>query len=192
MEAHAEHQHELRSREARALPDARTVVRVGAIAGLAGGMMMAMWQMVVGAIAQDSTAVPGIHTTFWTAVTAIPSVPFGQQWFHGSFDFWAVVLGLMGHMMNSMILGIVSVTLLVTTLGERIRITVPAAMAFGMMFGLVLEVVIVNLIVNQIQDVNTLYTSTPEWSWWVAHLLYGGTLGMVAAALLNRRTAPSR
>ena len=37
-----------------------------------------------------------------------------------------------------------------------------AAIAFGVVFGLVLEVVIVNLIINQDQDVNTLYTSTPE------------------------------
>ena len=46
-------------------------------------------------------------------------------------------------------------------------------MAFGMAYGLVLEVVVVNLIVNQIQDLNTLYTSTPEWSWWVAHAMFG-------------------
>jgi hypothetical protein len=189
MEAHAAH-HDLRPPVRRALPDARTVVKTGAIAGLAGGMMMAMWQMVVGAIAQDPTADPGIHTSFWTAVTSIPSVPFGEQWFHGSFEFWAVFIGLMGHMMNSMILGMVGVTLAITLLGRRL--TVPAAMAFGMMFGLVLEVVIVNVIVNQIQDVNTLYTSTPEWSWWVAHLIYGGTVGMVAAVVLRGRPAPTR
>lgn len=89
-------------------------------------------------------------------------------------------------MMNSVILGILGVTLATTLLGRRPSL--PAAMAFGMMFGLVLEVVIVNLIVNQIQDVNTLYTSTPEWSWWVAHVVFGATLGMVAATLLRRRT----
>lgn len=84
---------------------ALAVVQVGAIAGLAGGMMMAMWQMVVGAIAQDPTAVPGIDTSFWTAVTSIPSVIFGQSWFHGSFELGAVFVGLLGHMMNSMMLG---------------------------------------------------------------------------------------
>ena len=162
-----------------------TLVKVGAIGGLAGGIVMAMWQMVVGAIATDPTAVPGIHTSFWTAVTAIPSVPFGEQWFHGSFDFWAVFLGLMGHMMNSAIFGIVGVALVTTALGARPRLL--PAMVLGMAYGLLLEVVVVNLIVNQIQDLNTLYTSTPEWSWWVAHAMFGAVLGLVASTLLRRQ-----
>jgi len=165
-----------------------TLLRVGAIAGLLGGVMMAMWQMVVGAIAQDPTAVAGIHTSFWTAVTSIPSVVFGQSWFHGSFEFWAVFLGLMGHMMNSMMLGVIGVGLATTLLGKRPSIV--KAMAFGTMFGLVLEVAIVNGLVNGVlQSVHTLYTSTPEWSWWVAHGLFGATVGMVAATLLRRRNA---
>ncbi len=147
MEAHSAHGVPLQGRPSSRLATS-TLVRTGALAGLAGGMMMAMWQMVVGAIAQNPTADPAIHQSFWTAVTAIPSVPFGESWFHGSFDFGAVVLGLMGHMMNSMVLGVVGVGLATTILGSRP--SVAKAMAFGMMFGLVLEVVIVNLIVNNI------------------------------------------
>jgi hypothetical protein len=182
MEAHAPHSLNLHRRtEARlAVP---TLIRAGAIAGLAGGMMMAMWQMVVGAIAQDPTAVPGIQTSFWTAVTSIPSVIFGQSWFHGSFEFWAVFIGLMGHMMNSMILGTAGLALATTLLGNRP--SVAKAIAFGMIFGLILEVVVVNLIVNQVQTVNTLYTSTPEWSWFVAHAMFGATVGLVGSALLR-------
>jgi len=188
MEAHATHGPHVHShRHHGAGQTASTLTRTGAIAGLAGGMMMAMWQMVVGAIAQVPTAVPGIHTSFWTAVTSIPSVVFGQGWFHGSFDFGAVFLGLMGHMMNSMMLGVVGVGLATTLLGHRP--SVARAMAFGMMFGLILEVVIVNLIVNQVQTVNTLYTSTPEWSWFVAHAMFGATVGLVGATLLRRRNA---
>jgi hypothetical protein len=163
------------------------LVKVGAIAGLAGGIVMAMWQMVVGAIATEPTAVPGIDSSFWTAITSIPSVLFGEQWFHGSFEFWAVFLGLMGHMMNSIVIGIVGVTLATAVLGPRPRVL--SAVAFGIAFGLVLEVLIVNLIVNQIQDVNTLYTSTPEWSWWVAHAMFGATLGLIASTLLRRQHA---
>jgi hypothetical protein len=188
MEAHAAGGTDLhRHRPVGDRLSATTLVQAGAVAGLAGGMMMAMWQMVVGAIAQDPTADPGIHTSFWTAVTSIPSVIFGQSWFHGSFEFWAVFLGLMGHMMNSMVLGTIGVGLATTLLGKRPNIA--AAMAFGMMFGLVLEVVVVNLVVNRIQDVNTLYTSTPEWSWWVAHAMFGATVGLVGATLLRRRRA---
>jgi hypothetical protein len=161
---------------------------VGSVAGLAGGIMMAMWQMVVGAIAQAPTAVAGIHTSFWTAVTSIPSVIFGPSWFHGSFEFWAVFLGLMGHMMNSMVLGVLGVGLATTLLGRQPSLA--KAMAFGMAFGLVLEVAIVNGLVNGVlQSVHTLYTSTPEWSWWVAHGLFGASVGAVAATLLRHRRA---
>ncbi len=55
-----------------------------------------------------------------------------------------------------------------------------------MMFGLVLELVIVNLIVNGFQSVETLYSSTPEWSWWVAHAMFGAIVGLVGASLLRR------
>lgn len=178
--------------EAHAAPAPRvsaagSVVPVGLIAGAVGGMMMAMWQMIVGAIATEPTAVPGIDSSFWTTVTSIPSVLFGEQWFHGGFEFWAVFLGLMGHMMNSMMLGVIGVGILTAVQGRRPNPI--GAIMQGVMFGLVLELVIVNLIVNQIQDVNTLYTSTPEWSWWVAHGIFGMTLGAVAAGLLRQRSS---
>ncbi len=188
MELHATHGLHVhhRNREAAGLAVPR-LASVGAIAGLAGGMVMAMWQMVVGAIAQEPTAVAGIHSSFWTAVTSIPSVIFGQSWFHGSFDFGAVSLGLMGHMMNSMVLGAVGVGLATALLGNRP--SVGRAMAFGMMFGLLLEVVVVNLIVNQVQTVDTLYSSTPEWSWFAAHAMFGAVVGLVGATLLRRGNA---
>ncbi len=166
---------------------AHRVLVIGAIAGAVAGMMMAMWQMIVGAIADEPTAVDGISTSFWTAVTAIPSVPFGIDWFSQDFDFWPVVLGIGGHMMNSMVLGVLGVTLLVALLGRRP--SVPAAVMQGVVFGLVLEVLIVHLIVNPIQDVNTLYTSTPEWSWWASHAVFGMTLGLVGSLLLRRNAA---
>lgn len=189
MEAHVTHGTHLHRHDRRVgRLSVSTLVRTGAIAGLAGGIMMAMWQMVVGAIAQDPTAIPGIHQSFWTAVTSIPSVVFGQNWFHGSFEFGAVFLGLMGHMMNSMMLGVVGVGLATTLLGKRPSVL--SAMAFGMMFGLVLEVVIVNGLVNGVlQSTQTLYSSTPEWSWWVAHAMFGATVGLVGATLLRRRNA---
>jgi len=84
-------------------------------------------------------------------------------------------------------LGAVGVGLLAMVLGSRPSIA--KAIAFGMTFGLLLEVVVVNLIVNQIQTVDTLYTSTSEWSWWVAHAMFGAVLGLVAASLLRRRSA---
>ena len=182
MEAHVEHRHHHPHRANRqaARLSVSTLVPVGAIAGLAGGMMMAMWQMIVGAIAKDPTAVAGVHTSFWTPVEGIWSVIFGAGHFHGDFHLVPAVGGMMGHMMNSMMLGILGVYLATTLLGTRP--SVARAMAFGMMFGLVLELVVVNLIINGFQSVETLYTSTPEWSWWVGHAMFGATVGLVGQA----------
>lgn len=186
MEAHVEHHRHTHPADRQAARlSLSTLLPVGAIAGMAGGMMMAMWQMVVGAIARDPTALPGVHQSFWTPVEGIWSTIFGYQRFHGDFHFVPVVGGIALHMANSMMLGVVGVYL-ATKLFRRP--TVYQAMAFGMMFGLVLEVVIMNLIVNTILQttIHTLYTSTPEWSWWVAHVMFGATVGLVGATLLRR------
>jgi hypothetical protein len=45
------------------------------------------------------------------------------------------------------------------------------------------------LVNGVLQSVHTLYTSTPEWSWWVAHGMFGATVGIVGATLLRRGRA---
>lgn len=168
-------------------PRGADILRIGLVAGALAGMMMAVWQMVVGVIANEPTAVAGISSSLWTAVTAIPSVLFGIDWFHADFELWPVVLGLGAHMMNSMMIGVVGVALLAAVLGRRPPLI--AAVMQGVIFGLLMEVVIIHLIVNPIQDINTLYTSTPEWSWWASHAVFGMTLGIVASLLLRRTGA---
>jgi hypothetical protein len=186
MSTHAEHHPHIHSHHRERGLALSTLIPVGAIAGMAGGMMMAMWQMIVAAIARDSTALPGVHQSFWTPVEGIWSVIFGSQRFHSSFNVVPVLGGIAGHMMNSMMLGILGVFLATKLFGGRP--TVYQAIAFGMMFGLVLELVIVNGLVNSVlQSTHTLYTSTPEWSWWVAHAMFGATVGLIGATLLRRR-----
>jgi len=183
MSTHAEHHPHVHQHAREGGLELSTLIPAGAIAGMAGGMMMAMWQMIVGAIARDPTALPGVHQSFWTPVEGIWSVIFGSQHFHSSFHLVPVLGGIAGHMMNSMMLGIVGVYLASKLFGGRP--TIYQAMAFGMMFGLVLEVVIMNLLVNTILQttVHSLYTSTPEWSWWVAHAMFGATVGLTGVAL---------
>jgi hypothetical protein len=41
----------------------RTTLQVGALVGIAAGLMYAVWQMVVAAIAQDPTAAAGENST---------------------------------------------------------------------------------------------------------------------------------
>jgi hypothetical protein len=184
MEAHA---HGLvHWRPQRAGVASTKIMQVGAIGGMAAGMMMAMWQMIVGAIAQNPTAVPGIHQSFWTPVEGIWSVVFGVHHFHGDFHFIPVFGGIAGHMMNSMILGIMGIAISTSILGKRPNPV--AAVMLGVGFGLAVEAILINGIINT-QKIETLYSSTPHWSWWVAHAIFGMTLGLIGSLWLRRSSA---
>jgi hypothetical protein len=39
------------------------------------------------------------------------------------------------------------------------------------------------------QKIQTLYGSTPHWSWWVGHGIFGATLGLLSSVLLEKRGA---
>jgi hypothetical protein len=167
----------------RASVAATKVLQVGALAGMASGFIMAAWQMVVAAIAQNPTAVHGIHQTLWTPPEGIWSVVFGVRHFHGSFHFIPVFGGIVGHMGNSLILGIMGVALLTAILDRRPNPV--AAAAIGAAYGIAVEAILINWIVNT-QKIQTLYSSTPHWSWWVGHAIFGATLGLLSSALLRR------
>jgi hypothetical protein len=167
----------------RASVAATKVLQVGALAGMAAGFIMAAWQMVVAAIAQNPTAVHGIHQTLWTPPEAIWSVVFGVRHFHGSFHFIPVFGGIVGHMGNSLIVGIMGVALLTAILDRRPNPV--AAAVIGAAYGIAVEAILINWIVNT-QKIQTLYSSTPHWSWWVGHAIFGATLGLLSSALLRR------
>jgi hypothetical protein len=181
MEAHAHGQ--VRWHPRRASVATTTILQVGALAAIAAGFIMAAWQMVVAAIAQNPTAVPGIHQTLWTPPEGIWSVLFGVRHFHGSFHFIPVFGGIVGHMANSLILGIMGVALLTAILGRRPNPV--AAVVIGASYGIAVEAILINSIVNT-QKVQTLYSSTPHWSWWVGHGIFGVTLGLLSSVLLRR------
>src|SRR3954468_22753906 len=184
METHAHGQVHWHPR--RASVAATKVLEVGALAGMASGFIMAAWQMVVAAIAQNPTAVQGIHQTLWTPPEGIWSVVFGVRHFHGSFHFIPVFGGIVAHMGNSLILGIVGVALLTAILDRRPNPV--AAAAIGAAYGIAVEAILINGIVNT-QKIQTLYSSTPHWSWWVAHGIFGITLGLLRSLLLRRTNA---
>jgi hypothetical protein len=167
----------------RASVAATKVLQVGAIAGLAAGFIMAAWQMVVAAIARNPTAVHGIHQTLWTPPEGIWSVVFGVHHFHGSFHFIPVFGGIVAHMGNSLTLGIVGVALLTAILGRRPNPL--AAAVIGGAYGIAVEAILINSIINT-QNVQTLYSSTPHWSWWVGHAIFGLTIGLLGSVLLRR------
>jgi hypothetical protein len=181
METHAYGQVHRRPR--RASVDMTTILRVGALAGIAAGLMYAAWQVVVAAIAQDPTAVPGIHQTLWTPPEGIWSVVFGVHHFHGSFHFIPVLGGIVAHVGNSLILGILGVALLIAILGRRPNPA--AAVVLGAAYGIAVDAILINGIVNT-QKIQTFYSAAPHWSWWVAHGIFGITLGLLGSVLLRR------
>src|SRR3954471_22329600 len=187
MESHA--YGPLRSYAPSASVVTRKVLYVGALAGIAAGLIMAAWQMIVAAIAQNPTAVPGIHQTLWTPPEGIWSVVFGVHHFHGSFRLIPVAGGIVAHLGNSLIVGILGVGLLTVILGRRPNPA--AAVLLGAAYGIAIEAILVNGIVNA-QKIQTLYSSTPHWSWWVGHGIFGMTLGLLGSVLLRRNHARPR
>ena len=184
MEAHAQGEFRWHSRPASTATT--KVLQVGALAAIAAGFIMAAWQMVVAAIAQGTTAVPGIHQTLWTPPEGIWSVVFGVHHFHGSFHFIPVFGGIVGHMGNSLIVGFVGVVALTAILGRRPNPV--AAVALGAAYGIAVQAILISWIINT-QKIQTLYSSTPHWSWWVGHGIFGMTLGLLAGVLLRRNNA---
>jgi hypothetical protein len=182
METHAHEQ--VHWQAPRASVAAAEVLRAGALAAIIAGLIMAAWQMVVAAIAQGPTAVAGIHQTLWTPPEGIWSVVFGVHHFHGSFHLIPVLGGVVGHLGNSLILGIVGVAVLTAILGRRPN---PAgAVVLGVAYGIAVEAILIHGIVNT-QKIQTLYSSTPHWSWWVGHGIFGATLGLVSSVLLMKQ-----
>jgi len=187
METHAHGRVHWQARQASVAPT--QVLQAAAVAAIAAGFLMAAWQMVVAAIAQNPTAVPGIHQTLWTPPEGIWSVVFGVDHFHGSFHFIPVVGGIVGHMGSSLILGTVGVLLLTAILGRRPKPS--QAVVLGAAYGIAVQAILINGIVNT-QKVQTLYSSTPHWSWWVGHGIFGATLGLLSSVVLGKqgRRAP--
>ena len=173
----------------RPLP-ARVVVRVGAAAGVIAGVAMIGWQMLAGEIDATPTAVEGVDSSTWTAITAVASLVLGADAQHGWFSFGPVLLGLILLMAYAIALGVLGVALLVYVQGYHPGPL--AAAAQGVVYGLLLQIFVVNLTINALQDVNTVYESTTPWSWWAAHSLYGGTLGIAGARMLATAATTTR
>ncbi len=145
------------------------IVTRGALAGAVGGMVMAMWSMIV---------LWAAHAGFWEPLNLIAhtfwrAAPLGSE-----FSFGAAVLGLIVHMMMSMVLGVVF------ALGaQRIRGQAATLAGIGMAFGLVVWV-LMQYIVWPIVDADAAEAFTP-WVFAVGHAMFGATTGLVVGALFK-------
>lgn len=154
-------------------PAARLAVP-GAVGGLIGGMAMAMFSMLV-AISRDG---------FWAPVRGITSVVFGDEHYGGGFDFWTVAVGAAGHMMNSIVLGVVFAVLAGLLLA---RSSSMASWMAGAVYGLAVWVIMVLVVAGGLQSSDLFADSVPQWAWVVGHLMFGVITAMVVTSVHRSR-----
>ena len=143
--------------------DIRRVLAGGIVASLVMGMIEMVYEAVAG-------------SGFWAPVVYIgATVLRGLQAVQApvAFNFWGVVLGLMGHMMNSIILGFIFAALFAR--GSRARGTLVTS---GAAYGLVVFFLMWYLVVPAIDPVLRHLNAT---AFAIAHIMWGAALGLLAA-----------
>lgn len=154
---------------------------VGALGGMLAGAMMAMTEMIYGWVSSAHT--------FWDAPMAIWAWVAGLDWFGEPADHvGSIILGLGGHMANSMVAGVMFAGL-ATLL--RLRGLISAVMA-GVAYGLSLWAVMRYGILPLNEPESTVFTTdavSPQWVWWLSHAILGMTAGTFFYVASRRFTA---
>ncbi len=153
----------------------KSAISAGVLAaGIVASMIMGMWEMILEAILSDGTG-------FWSPLVYIgATVERGLQDLQGlegtvPFDFTGVVLGLIGHMMNSMIFGVMFAFVFATrvpSLGGKLV----AGMAYGTIIYVVMWWVILPWIDPVMNDLN-------GFVFFLAHLMWGASLALIVRAV---------
>ncbi len=145
---------------------AAPAVRAG-VAGLIAGLPLAMWLMIVGIFASNLWAPPqGIAQ----------AVGIG----HAGHDFQLVpfILGVMGHMLNSIILGLVFLAV-----AAVLNLRGLASVIVGMIYGIVAYETISWVVLRGLLSgtSGSFLSANPEWSRIIGHLMFGAVLGLLFA-----------
>lgn len=148
--------------------------------GLIAGMVFAMWAMIVGIFTSTPWAPPqGIAQ----------SVGIGSPG-HG-FQLVPFIVGLMGHMMNSVVIGAVFVLI-----ARAIGLRGVGALIGGMVYGLAVYGAMYWVVLRGLLSAwsGSFLSANPEISWVVAHLMFGVVLGGLVAfgPLRDSRPATGR
>ncbi len=155
-----------------------SITRGVLIGGMVASMMMGMWEMILEAVLTDGTG-------FWSPLVfigatiirgaqdlsfAAGTLPVGAD-FDSFTNFISAVLGMMGHMMNSMMFGLMFV-LVVSSRRPSFPTQLMAGMAYGSMIFAIMWWVILPWI-------DPVMISLNGWVFFIAHLMWGGSLAMV-------------
>ena len=135
--------------------------------GLLAGLVFAMWAMVVGLFT----------STLWAPPQGIAqSIGVGTP--GHNFQLVPFVAGLMGHMMNSIVLGAIFIAI-----ARALRVHGPIAVFGGMIYGLIAYVAMYWVLLRGVLSSTSasFLSANPEWSWVAGHLMFGVVLGALAA-----------
>ena len=135
--------------------------------GLVASVAMAMVMMVLGIFDRGFFAAPSSIWAFWAGPGAYAPTTF-------SLSF---ILGAMGHMMNSAILGIVF-AFLVTRV---VRLRGTEAVIGGIVFALIVMAVMWTVILPLSPNGGIVKDSAALWIWILGHAAYGMTGGFLFA-----------
>jgi len=150
---------------------ARRVLLVGAVGGMLAGMMMALVEMLYGWASEAHT--------FWDAPMAIWSWVGGLEHFgQPENHVGPIVLGVGGHMMNSMLAGIVFAATMAALRPRDDLTPLMAGIAYGLGLWAIMRYAILPLNGGE-DDLFTKDLVSPQWVWWLAHGVLGMTAGMV-------------
>jgi hypothetical protein len=144
----------------------RTVLN-WALPGLIAGLVFAMWAMLVGLFT----------STLWAPPQGIAqSIGIGSP--GHNFQLVPFVAGLIGHMMNSIVLGVIFVAI-----ARALRLQSYAAVVGGMVYGVIVYGAMYWVLLRGVLSSTSasFLSANPEWSWVAAHLMFGVVLGALAA-----------
>lgn len=138
----------------------------GALAGMAGGIVMAMWSML---------ALWASGTGFWSPLNLIAHTLWRGAPLDQTFSAGALVLGLVVHMMMSMMLGVaiaiiltqVSILAQVSALRRTLAVRLVTGMGIGLMVWAVMQYGVWPVVDAQ---------AAPEFTPWIfalGHLMFG-------------------
>jgi hypothetical protein len=147
------------------------------VAGLIASVVMGMVEMIYEAVAGDG---------FWSPVIYIgATVLRGLQSLQppAGFHFGGVILGLMGHMMNSAILGLVFTAVVARRIASRGSLIIT-----GAVYGLVVFFVMWNVILPIVDRV-MLNLNAPFFAF--SHIMWGAALGWLLPAPATATTRPA-
>lgn len=140
------------------------------VPGLVASLVLGMWQMIVEAVIPSGSGLWG--PPIYIAATILPGLQATGS--PAPFHLLGVVLGLMGHMMNSLALGLLFAFLIaprLPSIGKQI--------VGGVVYGVAVFVVMWTVILPLIDPVMLSVNAT---AFLLGHVMWGGALGW-----LNRR-----